>query len=906
MTRPPRSAAALLSTLLPAALRDAVVGDLAEEYDARVLSDGRAAAFRWYWRQAAAIGGRVLADRVRQSTRRAIERLSRATDSRSRGGGLLRSIPGDVRFGLRHLRRNPAYTATATLVIALGIGANTAILALANAAFLEPLPYPRADRLGLLSMEFGGLNQGGFSVSYRDMEDVIQESTAFDEIALFLDWQSVNLAAGGEPQRTHVNFVTPNYFELIGFRTALGRTFGSDEARAGDAAPLAVLSHVTWLRAFGGDPDVLGRRVLLNGLPFTVIGVLPADAHDMSHRYGHQTGVFVPLANAAAVTGLDIMERRSARFLYALARLNDTTSSVGGREQLDTIARRLGMTYPESNQGWTFLLRPLREVFFEESRGSVLILLTGSILMLVLVCTSLMNLVLIQQAGRGPELSIRLALGASRTRVARLLVTEAVCLALIGGLCGIAVAYWATGLVGSLDGLALPGFSRLEIDCSVLAGALALVLAVGLSLGLPSAYRLSHAGVPDAQEFSARHTDAVGRRRRAALVIGEVAIACVLLICAGLLIASFARFRATGMGFETDHLLTVRLDLRSDRYRAPDVVQQTARRLVEEAGAIPGVRNAFLWSPSPLGGGNWVFFLTRPGEFDLDPLLRVEASRHHIEPRTLQRLGVPLRAGRDFADTDRGGAPRVAIVSESLARHLWPGEDAIGRRLETRIRNERALLEVIGVAAAARQRSRLLEPFGAQRDIYVPFQQLPERFLSVLLRYDPDADLERIAATLRRRVLAVDPTLPVYDVLTMDQRMWREEARARLSTVLVACCAGLALVLAVLGVYGVLAHLVRQERRETGIRLALGASGAAIGRGVMVRGLTLVGLGAIAGLAAALVCSRLLEGALFGVEPHDPRVFGAAIVCIVVPAIAACALPARRAARADPLEVLRD
>ena len=439
----------------------------------------------------------------------------------------------------------------------------------------------------------------------------------------------------------------------------------------------------------------------------------------------------MPLASAASLTGLDIAERRSARFLYALARVHEASSFAAAREQLATIGQRLGQAFPESNQGWTFLLRPLREIFFEESTPSVLILLAGSVLMLALVCTSLTNLVLIQQACRAPELSIRLALGAGRGRITRLLVTEAVCLAAIGGAAGIAVAYWAVGFAGSLDVLALPGFSRLEINGGVLLGVLALVLAVGLSLGVPPALRASRAAVPSMHDMSARHTDAGGRRRRAVLVAGEVALACLLLVCAGLLIASFQRLRATGMGFDTGHLLAVRLDLRGDRYDAPGVVQQTARRLVEDGGTIPGVREAFLWSPSRLGGGNWVFFLTHPGEFDLDPLRRVEASRHHIEPGALRRLGIPLRSGRDFADTDRAGTSRVAIVSESLAKQFWSGEDPIGRRLETSVRSERVLLEVIGVAADARQRSRLNEPFGAQRDIYIPFHQAPERFVSV-------------------------------------------------------------------------------------------------------------------------------------------------------------------------------
>jgi len=692
---------------------------------------------------------------------------------------------------------------------------------------------------------------------------------------------------------------------MVGFRPALGRGFRADENGMGDAPAVAVLSHGTWHRVFGGRDDVLGRRVLLNGLPFTVVGVLPEGAQDVATRYGRNTGVYVPLGMASGLTGLDITERRSARLLYALARLDPQASLAAAQERLAVIGGRLSEAYPDTNRGWSFRLRPLRDVFFEESRASIWMLVAGSILMLALVCISLTNLVLVQLSGRTSELTIRLALGAGRARVARLLLTEAAILAALGGVCGLAVAYWGIGLVGNLEMFALPGFSRLEVNGLVLGGAALLVAAVTLALGIPAALRVVSPATPAAHQLSARHTDAGGGRRRSLLVAGEVALACVLLVCAGLLIASFQRLRATGFGFDTDHLLSVNLDLRSERYDEPEVVRQAALRLLEEGATIPGVRDAFLWSPSRLGGGNWVHFLTQPGEYDLDPLQRVEASRHHLLPGALRSLGIPLLAGRDFADTDRAGTPRVAIVSESLAQQFWPGQDAVGRRLETRVRDDRVVVEIIGVAADARHRSRLLEPFGAQRDIYVPFQQAPERFLSVLLRLAPGADAEATASALRQRVLQVDPGLPVYDVATMEQQMWQEEARARVSTLLAAAYAALALVLSVLGVYGVLSHMVRQERREIGIRLALGATGGTIVGEVVRRGLRLVTLGAALGIAIALVSSRLLGNVLFGIDPRDPRVFALALAAIVAPALVACLLPARRAAAVDPIEALR-
>jgi predicted permease len=389
------------------------------------------------------------------------------------------------------------------------------------------------------------------------------------------------------------------------------------------------------------------------------------------------------------------------------------------------------------------------------------------------------------------------------------------------------------------------------------------------------------------------------------LAIAEVALACMLLVGAGLLIQSVRTMRATGLGFDTSRLLSVRVDLRSDRYTDDAVVRQTADRLLEAAAAIPGLDDAFLWSPSPLGGGNWVAFFTHPGAFDIDPLARVEASRHHVYPGALGQLGVAIIRGRDFTDADAPDAPPVAIVSEALARTFWGDGQAVGQRLETRYRGAREIVEVVGVAADARHRSRLEDPFGPQRDVYLSYRQHSERFLSLLLRPHAGISDAAVVSAARLQVQRVDPTLPLYDVSTLDDRMRQEEAHARLSTLLMSLYAGLALGLAVLGVYGVLAYAVRLQRREIGIRLALGARVSDVVGGVVRRGLQLIVVGAVLGSAAALATTRLMTSLLFGVGPRDPVVFAVAAAALAAVATAACVLPARAAATVDPVDALR-
>lgn len=890
MTRPPRLTAGLLARLLPRAMRDEVLGDLAEDHRQMATAAGDAHARRWYRHQAVAMLARLVADRGR--------RLAGPAALASAG-----SLLTDLRFGLRRLRRQPGYAGLTTAVIAIAIGANAAILAIASAAFLAPLPYPNADRLGLLSMEFGGVNQGGFSVSYQDAESARDGTDAIGDLALFLDWQNVNLTWNGEPERTPVNFVSPNYFALLGFRPMLGRGFRADENAAG-AAPVAVLSHGTWQGRFGASPDAIGERILLNDLPHVVIGVLPPDAHDLSHRFGLRTGVYTPLAQAGPLTGLDLRERRSARYLYGLASLDDGATFTGARDQLSVVADRLAASAPESNEGWTFALRPLDDVFFVDARSSTLMLSAGAALMLALVCTSLAALAQLQVVGRARELAMRQMLGAGAGRVTRLLVVEALILAAGGGGLGLAAASWALGLIGSLEVLAMPAFAQAEVNRVVVLGLVVMTVAVGVALSGPVALGAWRTRSSSPHDAGVRDTGAGARRRRAVLVAAEVALASVLLVGAGLLVASFYRLHHTGLGFDTRHLVTVRLDLRGERYAEPDVLRQTAQRLVDDAGAVPGVREAFLWSPSRLGGGNWVYFLTRPGEFDADPLARVEASRHHIAPGTLGNLGITLLAGRDFDATDAADGPRVAILSESLADRLWP-EGAIGRRVETRSGQAGLELEVIGIASDARHRSRVNDPGTDQRDIYVPYAQAPERFLSLQLRLHPEADVASVAAALRDRVRAIDPTLPLYDLATMAQQMRDEESQSRVSATLVAGYAGVALALAVLGLYGLLAHAIRQEQREIGIRLALGASRQAIAGAVIGRGMALVAVGLAAGLVAAFFGARLLAGSLFGLPPRDPVVFAAAAAALLLPAFVACAVPALRASRVDPSDALR-
>jgi putative ABC transport system permease protein len=828
-------------------------------------------------------------------------------------GRLVADLFADLRLGIRALGKRPGFTVVALLAIALGIGLNTAIFSLADRVFLRPLAYPSSERLALLSSE-RILDSSGFSLSFLELRDIAERNRVFEELAFFLDWRSVNLSGGDRPERTAINFVSGNYFALLGFQPHLGRLLGvAADPHAGDdqGEPEVVLAYELWQRSFGGDPDVLGRSVVLDDVPFVVVGVLSPSVGDLGQRFGQRPDAYLALSWTDVLLGSGSRDFRGARSFTGLARWRPGLDAGAVRADLDRISADLAREYPDTNEGWRVAMRPVPELLFERARESTVVLLGGAGLVLLLVCANLASLLLIQGTERAGELATRRALGAGRERVVRQLVTESLLLGALGGGLGTLVAFAGVRLLAGAEALALPTFVALELDERALAAALALSLLTGVAVGIMPALR---AGRVDALASlrGARRLGG-GGSARSAMLAAQVALAVMLIAGAVLLVESFRRLQATDLGFDAERLIVARLDLQGERYQEPAARRAFADALLARVRALPGVDDALLWGPSRLGGGNWVRFVTPEHRYDqIDE--RIEASRHSVLPGALPSLGIPLLRGRDIAVADGPDAPPVVLVSEALAQALWPHREAVGQRLETAQGGERLTFEVIGVTGNAKHRSRVDDFLRADLDLYFAYHQEPERHLSVLLRY-PDrgkdraeerAAVERLAPALRGAVAEIDPDLPIYQLGTLREQLEQEEARTRLSATLVSSYALLAMALAALGIYGSFALVVRQRAREIGLRLALGATLRDVFGQVLSQGLRVVALGAVLGVAGAFAVARLLAGTLYGAATLDLARLLVVIAGLGLTALLGVLLPARQVSRIEPTLALRE
>lgn len=885
--RPPRLLERFLSGLLPRHLRESVLGDLREEYQERREGEtGWAAAALWYATQVVAIPARLLAS----------------------GAGERHGLGREARQALRQLRKRPGFAAVVVITLGVGVGVNAVILSLADVVLFDPLPYPAHERLVILTNDFSGSPTGSFGVSYPNIRDARERTPVLDEVALFMDWQNVYLSgAGRDPRRLRANFSTADYFSLLGAEAALGRLFTETEDRRGGPEPVVVLSWGAWQRLFGADPEVLGRRILLNDRPFEVIGVLSPGFVDLGTRGdGLPVDVFLPfMAAPALASGVDL-DDRGQRFMNPLVRIPRGTTDEAVRRELAAVSAELAREFPETNEGWTLHAESLETAFFGDLRTPVFVLMAGALLVFLLVCVNLTNLVLVRATGRVREMALRRTLGAQPGRLVRLLLIESLVLAGLGGLLALAVAPWGLTWLRGVELVELPAFASATLDVRVLLASAGLTVAAGVVLGLVPAWSLLRVG--PARGLRSARGASVGRRERRVqglLVASEVGLAFVVLVGAGLLLQSFRTLRSTGYGFDDSKLLTAQVELRGERYAGEEVRRNTLWSLEERAADLPGVEHAFLWGPNRLGHGNWVDILTREDRWHDYPDERLEASRHQMRPGTLRKLGIPLLAGRDFGAGDDAESPRVAIISESLARALFGEVDVVGRRIESG-RWGGTVFQVVGVVADARHRTRLFQPFGAQWDVYFPFRQETHRLATLVIRAGEDRDAADLAAPLRTVVREVDPTLAVYGVGTMAEQMREEESRSRLTALLVGLYAGLAALLAALGVYGVLAHTVRQRLREMGIRIALGARGADVVKKVVGMGLGVVAWGLAGGLVVALVSTGLLASALYGVSPREPEIFALVGAALLAVALAASLLPGWRATRVDPITVMKE
>ncbi len=794
-----------------------------------------------------------------------------------RGGGWLEACWQDVRFGARMLRKKPSFTLIAVTALALGIGANTAIFSVVNAVLLRPLPYKDADRLLIAS------------ISPPDFRDLKESTQVFDQLALW-GTNQYNAAVNSESKQTLGATVSPNFLSLLG-TPALGRTFTAED----DREPLAVISHDLWQTRYGGEPQVLGRAINLNGKPHTIVGIMPPE-----FQFPNQaTKLWVTYGSAMAAAPQQ-GENRQLRIFRAVGHLKPGVTPAQVQAELDALSQRLAQQYPKTNEGVRLEFTPMYERIVGNVRPALVVLLGTVGFVLLIACANVANLTLARMTAREREIAIRLALGARRWRVARQLLTESLLLAVLGGVFGLLLARWLIDLLPRLNPGDVPRVSAIGINPTVLLFTLAVSVAAALFFGAFPAWQSTRSDINHSLKEGGRGTlgSPKGRRLRGALVVTEIALSLVVLVGAGLLINSFTRLLRTDAGFVPEQLLSVQVAFVG--YKDPQQRARVAHEIIERLKAVPGVR--------AVGGGTGLPPITpqRGTRFAVQGLPNDNAEERGayllaISPDYFRALGTPLYEGRPFGERDEVTAPKVVIINRALARRLFPNETAIGKRVQlVNPEQTEEWREVVGVVGDVRY-SGLDDP--GEAAIYTPFAQTPGLWNYVMLR--TDVPPQNVIAAVRQTVAAVDPALEAANPQTMEQLIAQSVAQPRFYTVLLTGFALLALMLAAVGIYGVISYSVSQRTHEIGVRLALGAQRGDVLKLVVGQGMVLA-LGGIAiGLAAAYTVTRVMTNLLYGVTATDPATYAATALVLLVVALAACYLPARRAMRLDPLIALR-
>jgi predicted permease len=887
-----RAPVTLLLKLLPRDLRESVAGDIEEEYAAIAARRGRIRAVIWAWTTALRL---AVAFRVERVTHvRSVPPIGEELRTRPAFWDALRQ---DVTFSLRMLRTQPAFTAVALVALMLGIGANTAIFSVVDAILWRPLPYADADRIMSLAEQRPREGRLYGAVSPADFYDWRRDARSFSEMAAISD-RTFNLTGTGDPERILALTVTSGFFEALRITPALGRTFNPDEETVGRHR-VTLLTDAIWRRRFAADRHIVGRTVSFDGNRYEVVGVLPT-----RFWWPAKIDVVVPLA-------LDDHDRRlrSAHFLDLVARLRPGVSESQAREELNVIGARLAQTYPDDNKNHGPSLRPFREALVGEARTALLVLLGAVGCVLLIACANVATLFLARATGRQKELTVRRAVGATRARVVRQMLTESLVISLIGGGAGVLLAAWSLAALRAVlpaQFSELPGIDHIGLDGRMLAAAIVLSLAAGVLFGVLPALVASDQRISATLNEQARGATggARTRRLRAALLVAELACSLVLLTGAALLIVSFKRLVDVSPGFRAEQLVLVRLSLPASRYGDQTRAVAFYESVMDRLRTVPGVQRVAAASAPPFGGDD--------ARLDLEIEHRtwelqgpVRAHPRLVSPDYFSTLGIPLVHGRTFDDHDSASAPLVAIVNETAVRRFWPAGDPIGQRIS--MGSPTRWMEVVGVVGDIRHEAlnRDAEPEGyiPQRQGFNAIGVGLNRALSLLIR---TTDGVAIASTVRSTIAALDPQQPIGSVRAMDDLVAESVAPRRLNFVLLSAFALVALALTAAGLYGVMSYVVAQRTREIGVRMALGATPGSVVRMVLAEAgvLTIAGIGV--GIIGALVLTRSMTSLLFGVSAADPAIYAGVSILLASVAMLAAAAPSSRATRIDPLIALRD
>ena len=815
----------------------------------------------------------------------------------------------DLRYGFRQLLKHPGFTFVAVLTLALGIGANTAIFSVVNALLLKPLPFPASEQLvafGMADTRQKGSQTDLGSLSYPDFFDFREQNRTLSSMAVYRDRAFAITSDEGADSLRGVK-VSADFFDVLGVKPTIGRGFtrADEQAGGGEGGFKVVLSRDFWRKHFGADKNVVGRTIELDRRQHTVIGVLPpgfqfpiqADPLDF----------YVTIAEDAANAdgSKPNTEQRGAHSLEAVARLKPGVTIGQAQADLATIATNLETQFPDTNTHFGVAFKPLREELIGDVRPALYVLFGAVICVLLIANANVANLLLARASVRGKEMALRAAMGASRTRIIRQLLTESLLLSALGGGFGLLIAQWGTEALIRTVPQNIPRISNIQLDAAVLAFTLLVSLATGLIFGLVPAWQASHVDLNTSLKSGTR-TGGGGERKgrlRNGLIIAEVALALVLLICAGLLIQSFARLGHVQPGMKTERLLTARVQLSEVGYPKNENIIAFFDQFLPRVRALPGVEGASAIVPLPLTGSNMVT------SFDVEehPLpegQRPDAPVRIIGTNYFATMGIPLRQGRTFNETDRYDSTPVVIVNERFASKLFPGQDVLGKRIMPGFASDDSgekMREIIGVVGNVKHLSLRKEE---TPEMYLPQTQIPFNIMSLVVRTSV-SNPAALTSAIRKELAAMDATIPLTSVRVFDEYISRSLARPRFNALLLSIFAGTALILTAIGIYGVMAYSVAQRTNEIGIRIALGAEQSSIFRLVVGQAMALVGISVVIGLAGAFTATRLLNSLLFGVGASDPVTFVAIVLLVSVVAFLASWLPARRAARVDPIVALR-